>query len=122
MSRVPSGEIFAAMASELQHAGELCEMLETVMTRLVRGGGLSSPESAVRDAQTVDALAQHLQGLANFAEALSRQREKPGGYELSSALKTITLAALASRLAVETGQAQAGGSSDREEEGELQLF
>lgn len=120
MSRVPSAEIFAALAVELQRAGELCEKLETVVARLVRGGGGVSPESAMRDAQAVDALAQHLQGLANFAEALSAQEES-GGYDAGTALSSITLAALASRLAAEIGQSQSSPVAGHEE-GELQLF
>ncbi len=121
MSRVPSAEIFAALAVELQRAGALCEKLETVVARLVRGGGGGSPESAMRDAQAVDALAQHLQGLANFAEALSVQEETPAGYDAAAALSSITLAALASRLAAQIGQSQTAQGSGHEE-GELQLF
>jgi hypothetical protein len=121
MSRVPSTDIFAALALELQRAGELCEMMETVVARLVRGGGLSSPESAMRDAQTVDALAQHLQGLANFTEALTAADEAAGAYEVGAALRTITLAALAARLAEEMGESHNSQGSGHEE-GELQLF
>ena len=121
MDRVPSADIFAALAIELQRAGQLCERLESVVARLVRGDGLASPESATRDAQAVDALAQHLQGLANFTQALSLADEKAGAYEVNAALRTITLAALAGRLGAEMGQTQSSQGSGHEE-GELQLF
>lgn len=121
MSRVPAVEIFAALASELHRAGELCERLETVVTRLVRADGLASPDGAVREVQAVDALAQHLRGLANFAEALAVREGSAGGHEVSAALKTITLAALAARLAAQTGHAAAAHAAGHEE-GELQLF
>ncbi|MET0295166.1 MAG: hypothetical protein ABW042_09130 [Phenylobacterium sp.] len=121
MNRVPSADIFAALANELQVAGELCTLLESVVARLVRGDSLVSRESAMRDAQAVDALAQHLQGLASFTEALSLADQAGGEFEVAAALRTITLAAMAGRLGSEMGQVQLTESAGHEE-GELQLF
>ncbi|MFC3078470.1 hypothetical protein ACFODL_10260 [Phenylobacterium terrae] len=118
---VPSADIFGALALELERAGELCDQLETVMARLVEASGSAAPEDAMRDAQAVDALGQTLRGLAGFVETLSQQGKGPVGYDVAPALKTITLAALAARLAAETGQAS-GAHGPGHEEGELQLF
>ena len=121
MSAVSSADIFAALALELERAGQLCDLLETVMARLVEAGGTAAPDEAMRDVQAVDALGQHLRGLATFTETLSQQGKGPSGYDVGPALKTITLAALAARLAVETGQADTAHGPGHEE-GELQLF
>jgi hypothetical protein len=121
MREVPSADIFAALALELERAGQLCDQLEAVMARLVEASGSAAPDEAMRDAQAVDALGQHVRGLATFAETLSQQGKGPIGYDVAPALKTITLAALAARLAAETGQASAPHGPGHEE-GELQLF
>lgn len=120
MSLASTADIFAALALELERAGQLCDLLETVMARLVEASGAAAPDDAMRDAQAVDALGQHLRGLASFSETLSLQAGA-AGYDVGPALKTITLAALAARLAAETGQAD-GAHGSGHEEGELQLF
>lgn len=121
MKAVPSADIFGALALELERAGQLCDLLESVMARLVEASGSTAPDDAMRDAQAVDALGQTLRGLSTFVETLAQQGHGPAGYDVDPALKTITLAALASRLAAETGQASAAHGPGHEE-GELQLF
>jgi hypothetical protein len=120
MSLASTTDILAALALEMDRAGQLCDQLETVMARLVEASGAAAPEDAMRDAQAVDALGQHLRGLARFSETLSHQNAG-AAYDVGPALKTITLAALAARLAAETGQAS-NAHGPGHEEGELQLF
>lgn len=121
MSLASTADIFSALALELERAGQLCDQLETVMARLVEASGSAAPDDAMRDAQAIDALGQHLRGLASFSETLAQQDRSAASYDVGPALKTITLAALAARLATETGQAS-GHHGPGHEEGELQLF
>jgi hypothetical protein len=121
MGLAATADIFAALALELERAGQLCDQLEAVMAKLVEASGTTAPHDAMRDAQAVDALGQHLRGLARFSETLAQQPGGPAVYDVGPALQTITLAALAARLAAETGQTS-GAHGPGHEEGELQLF
>src|SRR5690606_22327474 len=93
MGLAATADIFAALALELERAGQLCDQLEAVMAKLVEASGTTAPHDAMRDAQAVDALGQHLRGLARFSETLAQQPGGPAVYDVGPALQTITLAA-----------------------------
>ena len=91
-------EVLASIAQELEHAGELCDRLETLVTQLVRASRGEPLAIALHEAQTLDVLTQHLAALATFTRRLAMQAES-GGYDLSDAVASVTLGDLANRLA-----------------------
>lgn len=52
-------EVLASIAQELEHAGELCDRLETLVTQLVRASRGEPLAIALHEAQTLDVLTQH---------------------------------------------------------------
>ena len=68
-------EVLASIAQELEHAGELCDRLETLVTQLVRASRGEPLAIALHEAQTLDVLTQHLAALATFTRKLSSQAE-----------------------------------------------
>ena len=84
-------EVLACLADELDHAVGLCDRLDGLLAKGVGIAGLPA------DLQTLDLLTQHLSALAGFARALSVQ-SRPGGLDLTPALRTIPLTDLAHRL------------------------
>lgn len=116
---VHTPEVLASLASELEHAGELCDRLEVLVTQLVRASRGEPLQIALHEAQTLDVLTQHLAALATFTRRLSDQAEDPGVYDLNDAVAGVTLGQLANRLAKATrqGEGLAGDPS-----GELDLF
>jgi len=91
-------EVLASLASELEHAGELCDRLEVLVTQLVRASRGEPLQIALHEAQTLDVLTQHLAALATFTRKLSTQAEG-GFYDLNDAVAGVTLGDLAKRLA-----------------------
>jgi hypothetical protein len=91
-------EVLASLASELDHAGELCDRLEVLVTQLVRASRGEPLQIALHEAQTLDVLTQHLAALALFTRKLSTQAQT-GHYNLSDAVASVTLGDLANRLA-----------------------
>lgn len=120
MSRaaVQTPEVLSSIAHELEHAGALCDRLETLVTQLVRASRGETLTIALEEAQTVDVLTQHLAALANFTRKLSAQAEM-GGYDLTDAVAGVTLGDLANRLAQVTREAEPLTSADA---GDLDLF
>ena len=72
---VRTPEVLASIAQELEHAGELCDRLETLVTQLVRASRGEPLAIALHEAQTLDVLTQHLAALATFTRKLSAQAE-----------------------------------------------
>ena len=108
-------EVLVSIADELDHAGELCDRLETLVTRLVRATHGEPLAIALHEAQTLDVLVQHLAALASFARRLSDQAGR-ADYDLNDAVAGVTLSDLANRLARAT---QAAAPA---ETGDLELF
>lgn len=115
---VQTPEVLSSIAAELEHAGALCDRLETLVTQLVRYSRGEPLAIALEEAQTVDVLTQHLAALATFTRRLASQAEA-GGYDLSDAVATVTLGDLANRLARVTREAASPASADA---GDLDLF
>jgi hypothetical protein len=99
-------EVLASLASELEHAGELCDRLEVLVTQLVRASRGEPLQIALHEAQTLDVLTQHLAALAIFTRKLSNQAHS-GQYDLSDAVASVTLGDLAKRLAKATRDSEA---------------
>ncbi|MFN3512932.1 MAG: hypothetical protein ACK41C_07805 [Phenylobacterium sp.] len=110
-------DVLASIASELEHAGELCDRLETLVTQLVRASRGEPLAIALHEAQTLDVLTQHLAALAHFTRRLASQSPQEG-YDLSEAVSGVTLGDLANRLARMTHAAEAV----RADAGDLDLF
>ena len=115
---VRTPEVLASIAQELEHAGELCDRLETLVTQLVRASRGEPLAIALHEAQTVDVLTQHLAALATFTRRVATQAEA-GDYDLSDAVASVTLGDLANRLARVTREAPALAKADA---GDLDLF
>lgn len=115
VARAP--EVLASIAQELEHAGELCDRLETLVTQLVRASRGEPLAIALHEAQTLDVLTQHLAALANFTRKLSTQ--SGGEYDLNDAVAGVTLGDLANRLAQVTREAPSRAPA---EAGDLDLF
>lgn len=92
--------ILTALAQEVDHAGTLCDRLESLVSRLIGGAEGEPLQIALHEAQTIDALQQHLNALSDFMRSLNRQGEQNGGFDLSAAVAQIPLADLAKRLSV----------------------
>ena len=112
-------EVLASIAQELEHAGELCDRLETLVTQLVRASRGEPLAIALHEAQTLDVLTQHLAALANFTRKLSAQAESDA-YDLTDAVAGVTLGDLANRLARVTREAPVRFKSA--DAGDLDLF
>ncbi len=108
MSAAPAytPEVLASLAHELEHAGELCDRLEMLVTQLVRASRGEPLQIALTEAQTLDVLTQHLAALATFTRKLSVQAES-GQYDLTDAVAGVTLGDLAKRLAKVTHDSDA---------------
>lgn len=111
-------DVLASIAQELEHAGELCDRLETLVTQLVRQSRGEPLAIALHEAQTLDALTQHLAALATFTRRLAAQAESEN-YDLSDAVAGVTLGDLANRLARVTREAPVRAQADA---GDLDLF
>jgi hypothetical protein len=115
---VQTPEVLASIAVELEHAGELCDRLEMLVTQLVRASRGEPLEIALHEAQTLDVLTQHLAALATFTRKVSAQAQG-GDYDLSDAVAGVTLGDLANRLAQVTRE---GPIRVKEDAGDLDLF
>lgn len=115
---VRAPEVLASIAQELEHAGELCDRLETLVTQLVRASRGEPLAIALHEAQTLDVLTQHLAALATFTRKLSMQ-SAGDVYDLTDAVAGVTLGDLANRLAQVTRETPARVRADA---GDLDLF
>jgi hypothetical protein len=115
---IQTPDVLASIASELEHAGELCDRLETLVTQLVRASRGEPLAIALHEAQTLDVLTQHLAALATFTRKVSAQAQD-GGYDLTDAVAGVTLGDLANRLAKVSRDAEPLVTADA---GDLDLF
>ncbi|HEY9236562.1 MULTISPECIES: hypothetical protein [Phenylobacterium] len=113
MSPVPvrAPEVLSSIAQELEHAGQLCDRLETLVTQLVRATRGEPLAIALHEAQTLDVLTQHLAALATFSRNLSSQGES-AGYDLRQAVAGVTLGDLAGRLSGVSAEAAGADAGD----------
>jgi hypothetical protein len=91
------GDILARSAAELADMAGRTERLQEVMAELIRQCAALG-DDATRDMQTLDWIAQHLEGMAGFLGALARQAPADWKMDPTGALDALTLAALAYRL------------------------
>lgn len=114
-SQIGSKEILATLARELEHAGAMCERVESLVTQLVRANRGEDIQVNHFEIQTLDMLMQHLEALAQFAQTLSDQGES-GDFDVANAAARVKLADLAIRLGaaqqVETPLATVATSGD----------
>ena len=96
-SQIESQEILATLARELEHAGAMCERVETLVTQLVRANRGEDIQVNLFEIQTLDMLIQHLEALAEFAQNLSEQGAM-GQFDVPTAAARVKLADLAQRL------------------------
>lgn len=115
---VRTPEVLASIAQELEHAGELCDRLESLVTQLVRASRGEPLAIALHEAQTLDVLTQHLAALASFTRQLSTQAAGDA-YDLTDAVAGVTLGDLADRLARVTRDAPLRAAAAA---GDLDLF
>ena len=96
-SQIESQEILATLARELEHAGAMCERVESLVTQLVRANRGEDIQVNLFEIQTLDMLIQHLAALAQFAQNLSDQG-LTGEFDVAAAAARVTLSDLAERL------------------------
>lgn len=89
--------VLARSAAELADLADRTERLQDVMADLVQQCAALDHDST-RDMQALDWIAQHLEGLASFLDALSKA--SPPGWRIDTApgLDALNLAELAHRL------------------------
>lgn len=117
---IQTPDVLASLASELEHAGLLCDRLEMLVTQLVRASRGEPLEIALHEAQTLDVLTQHLAALAIFTRKLSSQVASGREYDLADAIAGVTLGDLANRLASAARGANAHHPAG--DAGDLDLF
>ncbi|MFN3521758.1 MAG: hypothetical protein ACK4YQ_05885 [Phenylobacterium sp.] len=121
-SMVHSPALLTALAREMDFAGALCGQLEMLVSRLIEESE-GDKQLVMSEAQTVDALTQHLSALASFIRGLLEDGlMTEGAYKLGAGLERIPLASLANRIATEVYKAPIDEMIAAEVAGELDLF
>ena len=113
------GDILARSAAELADMAGRTERLQEVMAELIRQCAALG-DDATREMQTLDWIAQHLEGMASFLGALARQAPTDWKMDPRGALDALTLAALAHRLG--GGVAAPPAGSPVVASGDMELF
>ena len=114
--------LLAALAAEMDHAGDLCARLEELVTRLAAAVEGEPRELALSEAQTLDVLTQHLASLAVFMRGISGQLTTARSVDPDAVLAQVPLSDLAARLrAVLNNAAQIPPTPDGAS-GDLDLF
>jgi NADP-dependent 3-hydroxy acid dehydrogenase YdfG len=91
------GAVLARSAAEMADLAERTERLQDVMAGLVRQCAALDVDAA-QDMQALDWIAQHLEGLASFLDALSKEAGPAWLIDPTSAFDALNLAELAHRL------------------------
>lgn len=89
---VPPAKLLEAFSAELFSTRGGVNALAGLVSDYVRNCPLEARPTALRDAQAVDALAQHLDALSDFARRMS------GGEPFETAVAAVPLSDLADRL------------------------
>lgn len=95
---VATPSMLQALASEMDHAGELCRRLEHLVSTLVAASQGAAREEGMREAQVLDALTQHIDALGLFMREVAQGVDTTGACDLGDVLARLPLAALAARL------------------------
>lgn len=109
------------MSWELELAGARCIFLDTLIGKLLTTVAPEHRDELLEGIQAVDLLSQHLTGLSTFARQLSQTEVAETRVDVSPALKSITLGALADRMTTSFGGDDAG-LGDGDDAGDLDLF
>lgn len=112
---------FDVLSWELELAGARCIFLDTLIGKLLTTVAPEHREDLLEGVQAVDLLSQHLTGLSTFARQLSQTAVAQEPIDVSAALKSITLGALADRMTTSFGGDEAG-LNDGDDAGDLDLF
>lgn len=112
---------FDVMSWELELAGARCIFLDTLIGKLLTTVAPEHRDELLEGIQAVDLLSQHLTGLSTFARQLSQAEVAETRVDVSPALKSITLGALADRMTTSFGGDDAG-LGDGDDAGDLDLF
>lgn len=112
---------FDVMSWELELAGARCIFLDTLIGKLLTTVAPEYRDELLEGIQAVDLLSQHLTGLSTFARQLSQTELAEARVDVSPALKSITLGALADRMTTSFGGDEAG-LGDGDDAGDLDLF
>lgn len=112
---------FDVMSWELELAGARCIFLDTLIGKLLTTVAPEHRDELLEGIQAVDLLSQHLTGLSTFARQLSQTEVAETRVDVSPALKSITLGALADRMTTSFGGDDAG-LGDGDDAGDLDLF
>lgn len=112
---------FDVLSWELELAGARCIFLDTLIGKLLATVAPEHREQLLEGVQAVDLLSQHLTGLSTFARELSQTVAIQEQFEVSAALKSVTLGALADRMRTSFGGDEAG-LGDGDDAGDLDLF
>ena len=112
---------FDVMSWELELAGARCIFLDTLIGKLLTTVAPEYRDELLEGIQAVDLLSQHLTGLSTFARQLSQAEVAETRVDVSPALKSITLGALADRMTTSFGGDDAG-LGDGDDAGDLDLF
>jgi hypothetical protein len=95
--REPLRNVLTRSAAELADLAERMERLQDVMADLIRQCAALGGD-ATQDMQAFDWIAQHLDGLASFLEALADESQPGWRLDPTIALDALSLAELAHRL------------------------
>lgn len=113
--------LLAALAAEIDHAGDLCARLEELVTRLAAAVDGEPRELALSEAQTLDVLTQHLAALSNFMSGLSGQLTARS-VDADTVLAQVPLSDLAGRLRAVLNNAAEIPPTPEGVSGDLDLF
>ncbi|MDP1874282.1 hypothetical protein [Phenylobacterium sp.] len=114
--------LLAALAAELDHAGDLCARLEELVARLAAAVDGEPRELALSEAQTLDVLTQHLASLAVFMRGISGQLTTARSVDSDSVLAQVPLSDLAARLRAVLNNASQIPPTPDGASGDLDLF
>lgn len=112
---------YDVMSWELELAGARCIFLDTLIGKLLTTVAPEHRDELLEGIQAVDLLSQHLTGLSTFARQLSQAAVAETQIDVSPALMSITLGALADRMTTSFGGDDAG-LGDGDDAGDLDLF
>ncbi len=118
-SEVPHA--FDVLSWELELVGARCIFLDNLTGKLLGAVAPELRKQLLEGVQAVDLLSQHVTGLSSFSRQLSQCEDTFGIVDVASALKTITLGAMADRMTTSFGGVESG-LGDGDGAGELDLF
>jgi hypothetical protein len=95
--REPVSAVLVRAATELTDLADRTERLQDVMAALVQQMA-ALDHNATQDMQALDWIAQHLEGIASFLDAIAKAMPPGWRIDPTDALDALTLAELAHRL------------------------